>query len=136
MASSKAEWTPAPPPPEDKPAEPTGFMAKLKSIGWADKFKRHGPVFLVYWNGMWLLTGATIFGVIEYKVLGDVDAIQVARMIHLDRFINLDNINPTGGNLALTIAINEAFELVRLPFVLATLPYVTRWWVATSQSCH
>lgn len=52
---------------------------------------------------------------------------RVSCALQLDRFIDLSRINPTGGNLALSIAINEALEVVRLPFVLATVPYVTRW---------
>lgn len=66
--------------PEEKPATETKPPEKT---GWFAKLKRHGPVFLVYWNGMWVLTGITIFGIIEYKVLGDVDALTLARYIQV-----------------------------------------------------
>ena len=37
-------------------------------------------------------------------------------------------INPTLGNVAMVVALNEVLEVVRFPFALATLPYVTKWW--------
>jgi len=39
-----------------------------------------------------------------------------------------ERINPHLGNVAMVVLLNEAFEVVRFPFALATLPYVTRWW--------
>jgi hypothetical protein len=39
-----------------------------------------------------------------------------------------ESINPTLGNVAVALALNEALELVRLPLVLATVPSLYRWW--------
>ena len=35
--------------------------------------KQYGPVFLVYWTGLWGLTGVGFFGVVEYTNLVNVE---------------------------------------------------------------
>lgn len=94
-------------------------------------FKKYGPVFLIYWNGVWLLSGLSIYGALE---LGNVDPLPLARAIHLDSLIDLDKIGPAHGNVAVAIVLNEVAELVRFPFVLATVPKVTAWWDAHKPS--
>ena len=42
--------------------------------------------------------------------------------------MSAERINPTAGNIAVALILNEAFEVVRFPFSIATVPYVTRWW--------
>ena len=39
-----------------------------------------------------------------------------------------DVIPPSAGNLGFAIAFNEALEIVRLPFAVATVPFITSWW--------
>jgi len=54
--------------------------------------------------------------------------LDIARKIHLDSLVNLDNIDPRGGNLMLSVLLNEAAEVVRLPLAIATVPFITRRW--------
>lgn len=87
--------------------------------------KKHGPVFLVYWNGMWILSGLTIYAGLT---LGGIDPLPLAYAINLDRLIDLSRLDPAHGNVAAAIVLNEVAELVRFPLVVATVPAVTRWW--------
>jgi len=110
--SSPPSSIPPPPPPDTPAKKPT----------WKDLFKKYGPVFLIYWNGVWLLGGLSIYGALE---LGNVDPLPLARAIHLDSLIDLNKIDPAHGNVAVAIILNEVAELVRFPFVLATVPKVS-----------
>jgi hypothetical protein len=91
-----------PEPPKDQPE---------KKLSFKEKLLKYGVVGLVYWNVLWLGTGIALYVVstgawrkrlrefdvqtfpslqtIEYKLLGDVDVIGLARMAQLDRFIDL-----------------------------------------------
>ena len=108
-----------PAPPEGE--EPT----KKKKPTWKDMLKKHGPVFLIYWNGMWILSGLTIYAALT---LGEIDPLPLAYAINLDRLIDLSRLDPAHGNVAAAIVLNEVAELVRFPLVVATVPAVTRWW--------
>ena len=116
-SSSPSSTTPPPPPPPPPPDTPA------KKPTWKDLFKKYGPVFLIYWNGVWLLGGLSIYGALE---LGNVDPLPLARAIHLDALIDLNKIDPAHGNVAVAIILNEVAELVRFPFVLATVPKVRK----------
>jgi hypothetical protein len=70
-----------------------------------------------------LLGGLSIYGALE---LGNVDPLPLARAIHLDALIDLNKIDPAHGNVAVAIILNEVAELVRFPFVLATVPKVRK----------
>ncbi|EWM22297.1 hypothetical protein Naga_101653g2, partial [Nannochloropsis gaditana] len=85
---------------------------------WKELFKKYGPAFLVYWNGVWILSGITIYAALE---LGGVDPLPLARAVHLDALIDLEKIDPSHGNVAVAILLNEVVEIVRFPFVLATV---------------
>ena len=67
--------------------------------------------------------GLSIYGALE---LGNVDPLPLARAIHLDSLIDLNKIDPAHGNVAVAIILNEVAELVRFPFVLATVPKVRK----------
>lgn len=45
----------------------------------------------------------------------------------LDRFVNMATCDPLYSSLAVSVAINEALELVRFPLVAITTPYVVRF---------
>lgn len=106
-------------------AAPAAEEAPTKKPTWKDMLKKHGPVFLIYWNGMWLLSGLTIYAGLT---LGGIDPLPLAYAVNLDRLIDLSRLDPAHGNVAVAIVLNEAAELVRFPLVVATVPRVTRWW--------
>ena len=43
------------------------------------------------------------------------------------RFVNMATCDPLYSSLAVSVAINEALELVRFPLVAITTPYVVRF---------
>jgi hypothetical protein len=85
---------------------------------------RHGPVFVVYWGSLWLGGLGVLYTAIE--VNGPETALSLATQSGLDRVLPLGNLDPRVGNVALAVALNEAVELVRFPFVIATTPALTR----------
>mmetsp|Transcript_18270 Transcript_18270/g.29723 ORF Transcript_18270/g.29723 Transcript_18270/m.29723 type:complete len:277 (+) Transcript_18270:1329-2159(+) len=98
-------------------------VEKKKKQTWGDLMARHGPVFVVYWGSAWALSALGIYAAIEAN--GPETAIHVADQIGLSNVVDLENINPQYGNLGLALGLNEAFELVRFPFVAATTPKLT-----------
>lgn len=70
-------------------------------------------------------TGLAVYAGIEIN--GPETAISVAKTVGLDSLVNLESLNPTFGNIALAVALNEALEIVRLPFVISTTPRVSKF---------
>jgi len=89
-------------------------------------FKEYGLPFTLWWTSAWIITGFGVYGVVSSGAVGGNDAIGLLKAVGLGSLVDLDSINPSVGNLAVTIAINEALEVVRLPFVIATTPYIAR----------
>jgi hypothetical protein len=94
------------------------------------KFKAYsrdyGFPFMCYWTGCWVATGAVTYGAIAY---GDFDALTI--ICRVDGLFGTNiaaNIDPTLGNVAVAIAVNELLEPIRLPFVIATTPTVVRFF--------
>jgi len=112
---------PQPPTPPPKPEEDD----KAKKPGFADMLARHGPVFMVYWGAMWLGSAGAIYTIIELN--GPQTALELVHRIGLDQVLPIHNIDPRFGNIALALALNEAVEIVRFPFVIATTPPLTRF---------
>ena len=72
----------------DRPPAPAGappltplaraqIESDMKQLSTAERMKlmmkQYGPVFLVYWTGLWGLTGVGFFGVVEYTNLVNVE---------------------------------------------------------------
>lgn len=101
---------------------------KKKKPKFADLFREHGPVFAVYYVSVWTMTGGLLYGLLQSGVMGPTVALDLVRTLHLDSFINVDSISASTGNLALALMLNEAAEIVRLPFIVLTTPIVSRGW--------
>lgn len=86
------------------PAEAEDATASKGKPTWKDMLKKHGPVFLVYWNGMWLLSGLTIYAGLS---IGGIDPMPLAYAINLDRIVDLSRLDPAHGNVAVAIVLNE-----------------------------
>eukprot|EP01104_Vermistella_antarctica_P020331 TRINITY_DN866_c0_g1_i1.p1 TRINITY_DN866_c0_g1~~TRINITY_DN866_c0_g1_i1.p1 ORF type:complete len:346 (-),score=85.57 TRINITY_DN866_c0_g1_i1:77-1012(-) len=111
--SASSNSTAPPPPPPTK--------QKLGLTGYIKKF---GTTFLVYWTGVWLVTGFALYFSVE--ALGPETSIEVLRAVKADKLIDLDDLNPKHGNMAIVIVVNECLEVVRLPFCVATLPLLLK----------
>ncbi len=101
-------------------------IEKMKKRSFSDMLAEHGPIFAVYWTTTWLLTGGALY--VGIDSLGSDCAIDMARNIGVGNMVDLDNINPQYGNIALVVALNEALEVVRLPLVVSTTPMLTRFF--------
>lgn len=89
----------------------------------------HGPVFSVYWGTLYCANLAMIYSTLKYS--GPELGMTIAHQIGLDKLITLSE---TSGTLAISIPLNEAFEFVRLPFVLYTLPMISKRWYSTDEA--
>lgn len=90
-------------------------------------FRQYGMPFLVWETVAWAGTFVVVYaGVSAY---GGYDAVVPAlKQMGIDQYIHVDSLDPTYGNIAIAVAINEALEIVRFPFVVSTTPRVANWW--------
>ena len=103
--------------------EPSHSEEKGKRKSLSMLIATHGPVFTVYWGSAYLVSLGAIYGGLSYT--GPELGVTLARACSLDSFMTID---PTASTLVLAIALNEVFEVVRLPVILATLPRVSKAW--------
>ena len=89
-------------------------------MGWKKIVKEYGIFFFIYWTAIWACSGVIIFLLLEYGLIGGADAISFLKWIRLDSIISLESIDPTVGNIAVAIAINECLEIVRFPLVVSS----------------
>lgn len=89
-------------------------------MGWKKTIKEYGIFFFIYWTAIWACSGVIIFLLLEYGLIGGADVISFLKWIRLDSIISLDSIDPTVGNIAVAIAINECLEIVRFPFAVSS----------------
>ena len=89
-------------------------------MGWKKIIKEYGIFFFVYWTALWAVSGIIIFLLLEYGMIGGTDAILFLEWIRLDSIIPLESIDPTIGNAAIAIAVNECLEIIRFPFAVSS----------------
>lgn len=104
-----------------QPSKPPPGVGKIGHY-----IKELGLPFTLWWTGAWIISGFAVYALISSGLVGGGDAIDMLKAVGVGRIFDLDNITPGVGNLAVTIVINEALEIVRLPFVLATTPYIAK----------
>lgn len=113
---------------DDRPGAPDLEEKKTKK-GIRAMLKEYGLPFLVWESAVWLGSGVVVYGFVEFG--GGYDsALPLLKSIGVERFIDPEAIDPRYGNLAIAIAINEALEVFRFPFVVATTPLIVKWWRA------
>jgi len=120
--------------PAEKAAELESLDAMIRSLqhrlginngdaySWRGRFKNlsanYGLPFMVYWTSVWCATGVGCYAAMEY---GGVEALPLIQ--HLDQLTGFDlanKIDPSLGNIAVAVAVNEMLEPIRLPFIVAT----------------
>jgi len=89
-----------------------------------DLVKKHGVFFLGYWTATWAVTGLGIYTLIE--IFGPETGLNIVNGLGLNQLEMMKDLHPSTGNVAIAVALNELFEVVRLPFVLATLTSVKK----------
>jgi len=97
-----------------------GKLAQMKRY-----FKEYKWVFITYWTGTWVAGALVCYGVIE--ALG-IDGIALLRSLGSDNIYDISEWDPRILNALIAIEVNELFEIVRFPLIIATTPKVANWW--------
>lgn len=87
---------------------------------------QYGLPFVVWWTTAWAASGVGLYFAFDSGLIASKDVIEFVLSMGLDKFIDIERINPTYGNIALAVIVNECIEPLRFPIVLATLPTVKR----------
>merc|ERR1712232_17706 len=89
---------------------------------WRGKYKSlvrdYGIGLLLYYWSAWTLTGVGCYFALE---VGGIDGMML--LMKFDAKVGTDmasKIDPTLGNIAMTVALNECLEPIRLPLVVTT----------------
>lgn len=87
----------------------------------------YGPTFMAWWTGVW---GASAIGIYAAIVQSGLDATDLARFMDAafgtTFAFRLGNLEPRQRNFALAGICTQGLAPMRLPFVLATMPFVVR----------
>jgi Protein of unknown function (DUF1279) len=114
----------APPSPEEKKGSP--LPEEQKPSRWEQikaTFREHGPVFVAYYGTTWL--GG--FGVCWAGVtVAGVDGVALLQYLGADSVMDTNKLSPWLINALIAGEINELADFVRLPFVIATTPALSR----------
>lgn len=98
-------------------AKPGKFMTVISQFGLP---------FVVWWTTLYVGTGAALYVAFDTGLIAGADAIKFIMDMGLDRFIDVNTLNPTYGNIALAAVLNECLEPLRFPIALATIPAIKR----------
>uniref|UniRef100_A0A7S0LHJ1 DUF1279 domain-containing protein n=1 Tax=Coccolithus braarudii TaxID=221442 RepID=A0A7S0LHJ1_9EUKA len=86
-------------------------------------FKEHGPFFIVYYSAAYAVSFGGAWGAITFA---GVDGIELLRKMGCERVIDTSNWSPKWVNAGIAMVIADFMEPIRLPFVLATTPRLSR----------
>eukprot|EP00121_Abeoforma_whisleri_P000388 Awhi_evm1s343 len=101
-------------PQTNEPPKAPAKKGKLREL-----FAKYGVAFLVWETVVWMGTGTIVYT--SFKFSG-ANAIEVMNYCKMDALFDTSSINPTMGDLGISVAINECLEPLRFPIVLATTP--------------
>ncbi|OWZ20343.1 hypothetical protein PHMEG_0005257 [Phytophthora megakarya] len=88
--------------------------------------QQYGLPFLAWWTSLYLASGVGIYVALDTGIVSGASIIDFIMQIGLDKFIDPARLDPTYGNIAIAVIVNEFIEVIRFPITLATLPYVKR----------
>jgi len=114
---------------ETKLSTSKGEPTKFENLSFKEKAKilatEYGVAFTVWWTFVWAATGFVTYGAIE---MSDIDSLTL--IAKLESYVGYDlssKIDPKYGNIGLAVVVNEVFEPLRFPIVIATTkPVVDR----------
>ena len=105
---------------EKKPSK----WAQMKTM-----FKEYKYVFVCYWAATWTAGFIPCYAALD---LGGVDGVALFDALQdymaLETRLDISMVDPRFVNALIAMEINELFEIVRLPAVIATTPKVAAWW--------
>lgn len=88
--------------------------------------QQYGLPFLAWWTTLYLASGVTVYVALDTGLVSGTSIIDFIMRIGLDKLIDPARLDPTYGNIAIAVIVNECLEIIRFPITLATLPYVKR----------
>lgn len=110
----------------DKEQEKTEELLAQSKPTFKTMFKQHGVTFLVYWTSLWAGSLGVFFVGLENHWFGGHDVLDLITTLKIDTLIDVQTLDPTVGNLALAVVVNELFEIIRFPVTVATTPIVVK----------
>ena len=99
---------------------------KKKPTRWEQiktTFREHGKVFILYYTTTWLGGFGVAFGGVT---LAGLDGVAALQWLGADAVIDTSQFSTRVVNALIAAEINELFEFVRLPLVIATTPALSR----------
>ncbi|KAF0685996.1 Aste57867_22199 [Aphanomyces stellatus] len=102
------------------------LQKKVDKKGFVSMIKENGLPFVGWWITLYGGSFVGIYIALEQGLIGGGDAIQIVKSLGLGNYVDIDSINPTHGNIAVALLINELLESVRLPLCIATTPMIKR----------
>eukprot|EP00026_Physarum_polycephalum_P014639 Phypoly_transcript_15177.p1 GENE.Phypoly_transcript_15177~~Phypoly_transcript_15177.p1 ORF type:complete len:225 (+),score=57.41 Phypoly_transcript_15177:90-764(+) len=116
-------------PPTDKPKHKILNKENLKvQSGKLRTFiRKYGPIGIGTYFGMYGATLAGIYGLVSSGLLGANDAISFFKMVHVDKLIDLDSLNPKAGNFAVAWILTKFTEPIRFGLTIAVTPSIYRF---------
>ncbi|CAH0480971.1 unnamed protein product [Peronospora belbahrii] len=97
--------------------KPSKFLGTLQ---------QYGLPFLAWWTSLYLVSGVSIYVALDTGIISGTSIIDFIMQMGLDKFVDPARLDPTYGNIAIAVIVNECLEIVRFPITLATLPYIKR----------
>ncbi|KAG7402103.1 hypothetical protein PHYBOEH_007317 [Phytophthora boehmeriae] len=88
--------------------------------------QQYGLPFLAWWTSLYLGSGVVIYVALDTGLVSGTSIIDFIMQMGLDKFIDPQRLDPTYGNIAIAVIVNECLEVIRFPITLATLPYIKR----------
>eukprot|EP00397_Hematodinium_sp_SG-2012_P026182 GEMP01027409.1.p1 GENE.GEMP01027409.1~~GEMP01027409.1.p1 ORF type:complete len:203 (+),score=44.68 GEMP01027409.1:234-842(+) len=92
-----------------------------KKGGIAKLFTEYGAPFVAWYFSLWAGGLATLYGVMQFGLVGWQDAKEFLIGLGVDKYYDLDNVDPKTGNFAVAFLLNELVEPLRLPLAIATI---------------
>ncbi|KAE8906328.1 hypothetical protein PF005_g8166 [Phytophthora fragariae] len=102
---------------EEVAKKPKNFLSTLQE---------NGLPFLFWWTSLYVASGASIYMALDAGLISGATIIDTIMELGLDKWVDPAKLNPTHGNIAITVVVNEFLEVIRFPFSLATLKYAKR----------
>jgi len=87
---------------------------------------KYGAVGIGTYAGVYVGTLATLYVAIDTGYLVAVDAVALARYLHLDTFMDFSNVNPKASNFTLAWLLTKIIEPLRLGVTIAITPAIAR----------
>uniref|UniRef100_M4BMF6 DUF1279 domain-containing protein n=1 Tax=Hyaloperonospora arabidopsidis (strain Emoy2) TaxID=559515 RepID=M4BMF6_HYAAE len=109
-----------------KEVETLKTEAAKKPNKFLGTLQQYGLPFFAWWTSLYLASGVSIYVALDTGLISGASIVDFIMQMGLDKFIDPARLDPTYGNIAIAVIVNECLEVVRFPITLATLPFIKR----------